>query len=268
MNDFDMNDLNIGDLNNAIQNVGKISECGPECQTENTKQALELAYKKAQDNVINAPQQLFDAEKDYYIKVKGLTDYNDMLTKRYLDEINTSNENERIKVSQQKYQIIKIINEYKTSLIYLEKMEELNDKLQEENDKYKKDIDIYISNNNTSNRKAFYTENQLTSIETWNTFFKVIYVMIFIALTIKLLYIEKLYENKFTWIVLFLLILLPYLFIPILSKIIQLLYDWSSNKDDKSMIIILKNIITIITNEMKILSGAVMYPFETLYNLI
>jgi hypothetical protein len=160
------------------------------------------------------------------------------------------------------------VNEYKTTGIYLEKLDELQDKLQEENDKYKKDIEEYISKNNTNNRKAYYNENQTSSLDTWNLFLKVLYLIILAILTIKLLYIERLYTNKFTWIVLFLLLLLPYLIIPILSKIIQLLFDWSSNKENKSMITILKNIFTIIQNEIKILSGAVIYPFESLYNLI
>ena len=265
---MNINDLDIDELNNAIQTINASTECGPECEDKNNKDALKLAYDKAQQNIITAPKQLSDAEKKYYESTFGLVAYKEILQNRYSDEIIRLNENERINVSQQKNEIVKLNNEYEASLIYLEKLDELGDKLEEENEQYKKDIDNYISNNNTNNRKAYYTENQITSTTTWELFFKVIYLMIFVALSVKLLYIEKLYTNKFTWIVLILLVSLPYLLIPIVSKIIQLLFDWSSNKEDKSMITILKNIFIIISNEVKILSGAVMYPFETLYNLI
>jgi len=263
-----MNDLDIGALNEAIANINKSSECGPDCESANTKAALKLAYEKAQQNITTAPQQLSEAEKNYYVSNFGLVAYNEMLKKRYEDEIIELNKNDQKTLSQQKVELIELVNEYKTTGIYLEKLDELQDKLQEENDKYKKDIEEYISKNNTNNRKAYYNENQTSSLDTWNLFLKVLYLIILAILTIKLLYIEKLYTNKFTWIVLFLLLLLPYLIIPILSKIIQLLFDWSSNKENKSMITILKNIFTIIQNEIKILSGAVIYPFESLYNLI
>lgn len=268
MNDLDINDLDMDTLNNAIQNINKTTECGPECESENNKAALKLAYEKAQQNITTAPQQLSDAEKKYYQTVFGSVTYNEMLEERYLNEIIKLNEIEMSNTTIQKNEILSLINDYKTSIIYLEKIDELYDKLQEENEKYKKDIDDYISNNNTNNRKTYYTENQKSSIETWNLFFKILYFMIFITLTVKLLYIEKLYTNKFTWIVLFLLVLLPFLIIPILSKILQLLFDMSYDKENKGMITILKNIITIIINEINILSRAVMYPFETLYNLI
>lgn len=268
INDFDVNDFDMDALNNAIQGINKSIECGPECENENTKAALKLAYEKAQQNITTAPQQLVDAEKKYYETVFGLNAYREKLQQKYSDEIIQLIETERINISQYKGEIQKLIDEYTTSLIYLEKIDELKDKLEEENEKYKKDIDNYISTNNTNNRKAYYTEDQLSSIKKWELFLKVIYVILFIVLSVKLLYIEQLYKNKFTWIVLFILILLPYLFIPIFSKLIQLLFDWSSNKEDKSMITILKNIFTIIANEIKILSSAVMYPFEKLYNVI
>jgi len=128
---LDMNDLDINGLNNAIQSINKSAECGPECESANTKEALKLAFEKAQKNLTTAPQQLNDAEKQYYLSTFGLVAYNEMLKQRYSDEIIQLNQNERLNLSKQKNELNSLVNEYGTSIIYLEKLNELEDKLKE-----------------------------------------------------------------------------------------------------------------------------------------
>lgn len=260
---MNLNDLSVDKLNYAIQSLNNESIQKKKI-SKNTK--LKLEYDKAKENIIAGPQELNNAEKKYYEAVHGLNVYNELLQERYLNEINDINEVENNKFLEKKEEIISLINEYKTSIIYLEKITELKEKLEEENNKYKKDIDDFIAINNTNNRKTYYTDNEITSIMKWDYILKKIYIIILIILSIKLFYIDNLYYNKFVWGILIFLLLLPYLFIPIISKLIQLLYDdLNTNNKEKTIFSLLKDMIIIIISELQSMSYAILYPFEILF---
>jgi ribosomal protein L17 len=234
-----MDDIDIDALNNMIENANQEVNCDDNCQLNKLKSAYEIA----QQNRLDAPKRFEQAEKEYLKKLYGET--------KYSEEINTKTK----KFNENKNELLNLINNYNTSIIYSEKIDELYNKLNEEKKKLESDIDKYKSTNNINNRKAYYNENQINSLSKWNVLLKSTYFIIFAILAFKLIYQNKLYGNKYTWF-------------PIISKIIVILFDWSSNGENKSAITILKNIFNIISNELKILSGAIAYPFETVYHAI
>lgn len=258
-----INETTLSALNNMVEDINE-SSCNDQCQLNK----LRTAYETAQQNQLDAPTQFKNAEKAYYLKLWGQTKYDEEMRKKYSDEIESIITSKKMDFDTKTDELSRLIDEYNTSVIYSDKIDELFNKLTEEKKKLENDIEKYISTNNTNNRKAYYNENQSESLSNWNLLFKSIYFIIFGILVFKLIYQDKLYKNKYTWLLLILLLLLPYLIIPIISKIIIILFDWSSSKENKSMITILKNIFNIISNELKILSGAITYPFETVYNAI
>jgi ribosomal protein L17 len=259
-----MDDIDIDALNNMIENANQEVNCDDNCQLNKLKSAYEIA----QQNRLDAPKRFEQAEKEYLKKLYGETKYSEEMKTRYSNEIERIINSKTKKFNENKNELLNLINNYNTSIIYSEKIDELYNKLNEEKKKLESDIDKYKSTNNINNRKAYYNENQINSLSKWNVLLKSTYFIIFAILAFKLIYQNKLYGNKYTWFLLIFLLLLPYLIIPIISKIIVILFDWSSNGENKSAITILKNIFNIISNELKILSGAIAYPFETVYHAI
>ena len=75
----------ISDVNSLLRQASKAIMCGPECQKNEKMTQLYQTYLDSKTNLINAPQQIEQSAKNYYMFAEGPQGYNDYLNKS-LDE--------------------------------------------------------------------------------------------------------------------------------------------------------------------------------------
>ena len=79
----------ISDVNNLLRQASKAIMCGPECQKNEKMTQLYQTYLDSKTNLINAPQQIEQSAKNYYMFAEGPQGYNDYLNTS-LDEKSTA----------------------------------------------------------------------------------------------------------------------------------------------------------------------------------
>lgn len=79
----------ISNVNKLLRQASKAIMCGPECQKNEKMSQLYQTYLDSKTNLINAPQQIEQSAKNYYMFAEGPQGYNDYLTNS-LDEKSTA----------------------------------------------------------------------------------------------------------------------------------------------------------------------------------
>ena len=79
----------ISDVNKLLRQASKAIMCGPECQKNEKMTQLYQTYLDSKTNLINAPQQIEQSAKNYYMFAEGPQGYNDYLNTS-LDEKSTA----------------------------------------------------------------------------------------------------------------------------------------------------------------------------------
>lgn len=201
--------------------------CNPDCQKQRQGNAYKQKWDLAKKNYKAAPEEIKQAEKNYYIFDKGYGAYKDMLYDRY-----TKSAAEFKAASNKKHAIVEteiqeLLANYTAGTTYLKRMNEfLKIKLQEKED-LQHDIDAYIGYTETSGRKVIYENRERDSLTTYRQ------VITYLFLLIVLLFLvfgpflpNKLYKQWRVWLILALFLLLPYFLIDRVVKLIFSLYNY------------------------------------------
>jgi len=126
-------DSQIATANAMAQQASNALICGPNCQQQNTASTLRQLYKDASTNIITAPAQLIQAEKNYYTFTAGVDGYNTFLNTKYqtiADNLKTDISN---KFNGQITNAIGLNNTYNTLYINYQNIQDRFDNLQQEN---------------------------------------------------------------------------------------------------------------------------------------
>lgn len=198
-------------LNGLIAMATDKLMCDSDCQRkrslENYKQKWELAKK----NYEHAPEDIKQAEKNYYVFDKGYSAYKDMLYDRY-----AKNAEEFKKSSNEKYrkvnnEILQFIDTYDTSTTYLKRMNELLRIKLRENEDLKRDIDDYLAKTQTSGRKVIYEDREREWLSTIRKIMLFFYFSLLVGYIILGNFIpNKLYKQWKVWLYIILYILFPF----------------------------------------------------------
>lgn len=213
----------VNKINSLVQQVNSQLQCGPECQKVQKNERLKELYENAMLNLENAPQKLFQAEKKYYVETQGLDYYNDVMTEKYVIDVQ-SDADTRLKEHKNRISDLKsAAANYSSSVKYDERMHEFLVKLINENKSLRKKIEKLKATTITNDRKTYYEEQQISSLSFWIKIMKYLYWIIFILLCVKI-FINKNFE-KATFIQLFLLALAPNFLIPLLIVFLKFIYE-------------------------------------------
>jgi len=218
-------------LNSLLKMLDNQIKCGPVCQKIQRDENLKRLYENAVINKEEAPYKVKTAEKNYYVETKGTAFYNDMLKKRYSDEIRkTAIQN--IKEHKDELDEIKsLISNYETQLIYNGKIDKLLKKVKVENKWLRENVDKYKASVQTNDRKTFYEDQQIENLENWNKFIIYLFWILFIALAANVLLFKQKYGDYKTWIRLFLAAFLPLYAMPYLYHSIIKIKDKLTTND-------------------------------------
>lgn len=219
------------ELNSLLKMLDNQIKCGPVCQKNQRDENLKRIYDNALINKAESPYKVKIAEKNYYESVKGSAFYNNMLKKRYSDEIKeTAVKN--IKEHKDILDEIKLlISNYETQLIYSEKIEKLLKKVKLENKWLRENVDKYKASVQTNDRKTFYEDQQIENLDKWNNIIISIFWILFVLLSINILLLQKKYGDYKSWIKLFLIAFLPLYALPYLYHSLIKIKDKMNVKD-------------------------------------
>jgi len=203
--------------NTMIDKVNENSEisCDSACQHARKLQELKDQYLRAQTNVADAPNELIDKERDYYVFKEGDYEYNQMMEKRYNKQSDAIigvlfkkylNEYEEVEtilnsVSQQK-KIGSYVSDLATT--YTDKNEFLHNEVEDN-----------ASSINIFNRESYYYNHYNIFIERLYKWFYYIIVALTVLFIISVLLAKKItipyYRNLS--IIMFIVLFIPIKFI-------------------------------------------------------
>lgn len=227
-------------LNKFINLANSVVTCGPSCQRQKKIDELKNKYETAKSNYDNGEQIVNNAEKAYLVYANGDVYYYNMLRQR-----NEKIAKENIDKKEKNY--IEKIDELKAKDNELNILKKNKKKLNEYNNLLKKKYDEIINKIEdfnkvvyTSDRKAYYENEELNSIKSKNNTYFIIYFVIFSILCIYILLIKKDY-NKLVIIKLSIYLLIPFIglyILDIIVKFINYILDFLPNNVYKQIIML------------------------------
>lgn len=199
--------------------------CDSNCQKEKKMVELRERMHQAYNVVKTSPNDLTQAEKNYYEYKGGSVEYLDYLlnkNKREFEKvIKEMNESELESTKQ----IDSLIYGFNAEKIHAKEMNKLADILIKENEDLKVKLDSMVGITRTSDRKIDYQTIEIEWLHKVRYFLYTVYVLTFILYLILGNFItDKLYEKKETWVYIIIYCLIP-TFIPYLSVFSFWIYD-------------------------------------------
>jgi hypothetical protein len=218
-----MQNMDLSQFNSFIEQARDKLLCDSTCQENRKTQDLEQIYLKAQSNVYTAPSQLEEARKNYFISSKGQAVYDEMEEKMLEKKISVLKQQlekrNETEISQLEQDIDSYTNLYKN----YHNLVDLYLKYKTENTKYKKELHEKESDIITNDRKTYYENQGIETLQFIYSYFFLFTYGIFIIIYIILAFF---YSRNLTWFKkiggLLGLLLLPFLSVYILSTIIWL----------------------------------------------
>ena len=193
-------------INSLIAMAKDKLTCDVDCQKQrssaNYKQKWDLAVQQYEQ----APEEIKQAEKNYYVFDKGYPAYKDMLYDRYAKNAGDFKKKSNEKYEKVNAEIEQLIGTYDTSRTYLNQMNELLRIKMGENEKLKGDIDEYLKVTQTSGRKVVYKDRERDWLITTRR------ILLFFYFLVLVLYIYLLKDKSSykSWVVIVLYIVFPF----------------------------------------------------------
>ena len=143
-------------LNSVVSNLQSMINCDSDCQKAKKAADLRKIWLEAKKAELDAPGNVSDAEKNYYVFTKGEVGYKDMLVQRYKKVANKKG----VKAEQNHEELMDelktFIKDYDAEDSTLKRMRELLRIRLNENKELRKAIDDDIAAVQTSDRKVVY----------------------------------------------------------------------------------------------------------------
>lgn len=216
-----MQNMDLSQFNSFIEQAREKLLCDANCQKNKNTQDLENIYLKAQSNIYTAPAQLEEARKNYFIYTKGQVGYEEMEEEILEKKISVLRQQLEKRNETEITQLEQDINSYTNIYSNYRNLLDLYIKYKTENAKYKKELEDKESNIITNDRKTYYENQGIETLQFIYSYFFLFIYGIFVIIYIILIFF---YSKNLTWVKriggLIGLLLLPYLSVYILSTII------------------------------------------------
>ena len=202
--------FDVGKFNNLLTLANDRILCGPECQKEREIEALRKKFYSAQQNMDTAPEQLSQAKKNYYMVADGAAEYNNIQLKELQQEVNKKAASLQTTFYNRAENINTLINNYASSILYSQNMNDLLETYNKENKKLLVKIDDMKGVVNTSDRKSFYEDNQLTYLRSWLYYLKRFYWLCFAIWFVLVMLIKRQYKVIVAWMMAAAFVIYPF----------------------------------------------------------
>ena len=246
--------------------ISNITRCDKRCQAENKRnEILRLVYNDAKQNVITAPRKKDIAEKRYYTTAYGQAEYNELLNEKYTDEIKDTVEKEKNDFNSKKENLLLLLQQFDKNISLNNKLNELNEITLNENNDLIEKIEKINSTINTNERKVYYDNQQVDNLKKWKKYTLRYLFILYALILFMILRREKNNLNYLIVIKFIVLLLIPLLFIPVITRIIITFYNWINNDSQHlTPFELLSKIALETSDEFQLFFGAFYAPLEIL----
>lgn len=179
-------DIDVNGFNEFLDNANNVLSCDADCQREKKEKKLKEKYLEAKTNLLTAPIQLETTYKNFLTYSKGDNAYdeyreNELQQKAEL-VVKTfkSNFSDGIKQATDSY------DTYSGLLLNFEHVVELYTKLVKENSELELEIKNTSSDVLTNDRKTYYEDQSIDSLNFYHTIILVIYIIFLIVFTVSI----------------------------------------------------------------------------------
>jgi len=222
-------------LNGMLAAVQNSLLCDSNCQREKKIVELRERMEHASNVVQTAPNDLTQAEKNYYEYKVGSVGYSNYLLDKNKTEFEKVAEEMTKTESESHKHIGSLIDTLASHKTYAEEMKKLTDILLKEKADLTAELDSMIGVTTTSDRKIDYQISEVGWLRTIRYFLYTVYVLVFILYLLLGNFItDKLYEKKEYWVYIILYFSLPAL-VDYLSVFSFWLYDKISRLFGKNL---------------------------------
>jgi len=211
----------ISDVNNLLRQASKAIMCGPECQKNEKMTQLYQTYLDSKTNLINAPQQIEQSAKNYYMFAEGPQGYNDYLNTS-LDEKSTAIVNviqgqfdNNLKVGQSTLGMYNGISVNYNSVL------DLYDKYHTENVELEKKYKNESNDIFTNDRKTYYANQGIDNLNYYYKMFIYIYAFVAFIYVISMFALKNELSLTKKIIIFICFVLYPFIIIPVYKAVIS-----------------------------------------------
>lgn len=180
-------------LNATLEQMNKITNCGPECQKKKKTDELKLAYEQALINDENSKtgEAVRDARKQYFTYAFGKSYYNSNESQRLQKESDTHIQRFQKAHDFLKNEINKEVKEKKENKMAIHRMRELLNKYNTKNEELINSMDNKENVLETAQRRVFYTAQKLGWWEYYGYIFEYILRVLLFLTIIYFMYVKK-----------------------------------------------------------------------------
>jgi hypothetical protein len=167
--------------------------CGPTCQRENKINELRQKYLDAQTNKLTAPQQVVNAEKDYYTFAEGTAAYDAIRTKELQDQANKLGGLMQENFIDEIYNIELLIKMYNIMLIDADNTLELYNDYEASITELNDEITGSKTTVVTNDRKTYYESQEIINVKFWQRIMLFIYYLLVIVFFLGIFFANSSY---------------------------------------------------------------------------
>ena len=183
--------------------ISKSSEkilCGPQCQKEKKLAKLKQNYLEAEVEMENAPSKVEETRKEYYVADLGFNGYNDMIRKEYTEQSNVIVEEKRSEFNKHMAEAQNTLQTWEILHNNYKNIKSLYNKYAHETEHLETNIDDTEKDLITNNRKTVYENQGISSLLSWYSILKWLYIL----------------YSLFLWLFYYLVSILPTIYIRLL----------------------------------------------------
>ena len=222
MSTNNQNQFDVNTLNSLIDTANNVLACDTECQNS---QSLKTTYLNAKNNLALAEPEYQVAKKNYYVYVDGQSGYNQRMENELNQQASKFVTNFQSSYNKELEKIRVQIMSYDGLLINFRNIVDLYKQYKRENVKLFKDLKENTNDILTNDRKTFYEDQQIDTLNVYYYYFiLIIYIAVVICLLVFSLRYHTNYSLKSRGIIFVFFVILPFISTFLLGKIIQFVY--------------------------------------------
>lgn len=163
-------------LNHLLKAVEERIRCDSECQRKKDIAALKKKWKNSKEQYNDLPEQIDRYEKKFYVLDKGEEYYrNNILRQRFDEHIKKWNNDQQAKFNEVKSLMRTLLDNYTSETLSKSRLNQLYQDVSDKNKALRRDINDYYKNAFTNQRKIYYENEEIDSLEYYRTIIKVLY---------------------------------------------------------------------------------------------
>jgi hypothetical protein len=209
------NSTSSGDVFNLLDPSGNV--CDSECRRKQELASLENTYETAEFLNDIAPIEYNIAKKNYFTALLGANGFNSMEENDLETKANTIATTLQDSFNKSYQDAITMLQSYQSNYINLNNSKELLEHYSSENTKLEKDISVSSSDILTHDRKTFYEYQSIDQLKKYYKWLKYFYIFMLFIYLLFIFMIPSTYSRKKDILIFILLVIYPFIIIPILS---------------------------------------------------